>query len=99
MRPVAAGCDSAGMTVMSREIDEALKEAKVSETTALKAAEAVAAIADAPRRPDRVETRLDRIESELVDVKADTRLLKWMASFNLAASMGVVWLLLRTMLK
>ena len=87
------------MTVMSREIYEALKEAKVSEATALKAAKAVAAIADAPRRLDKVETRLDRIESELVDVKADTRLLKWMASFNLAASMGVVWLLLRTMLK
>jgi hypothetical protein len=34
-----------------------------------------------------------------MDVKADTRLLKWIASFNLAASMGVVWLLLRTMLK
>ena len=61
MRPVAAGCDSAGMTVMSREIYEALKEVKVSETTALKAAEAVAAITDAPRRLDRVETRLDRI--------------------------------------
>jgi hypothetical protein len=69
------------MTVMSRE--KALKEAKVSEATALKAAEAVAAIADAPRRLDKVEAGLDRIESELADVKADTRLLKgWPASIS-----------------
>ena len=65
------------MTIMNREIYEAMKEAKVSEDRALKAAESVASFA----------TRFLGLDKSLT-------LVKWMAGFNLAASLAALYKLI-----
>lgn len=68
------------MTTMISEVYEAFKEAKVSDATARKAAEAVAAY----------ESRFAALEIQLVDVKGQIRLVQWMLAVLLAGVASLV---------
>lgn len=83
------------MTVMSRELYEALKAANVPEDKAVQAAEAVAGALDAPRRLDKLEAALTALERRLAAVEAKLLLVQWMLGLNLAATVAVLWRLLR----
>ena len=72
------------MTVMNREIYEALKAANISDEKAIKAAESVAAF----------DKETVSIRSDLADMTSDLRLLKWMIGFNLAVSLAMLWKLI-----
>jgi hypothetical protein len=70
------------MTTLIKELYSALLEAGVSEEKASAAAEAI----EEPRD----EPRLRAIEKDIAELKSDVRLLKWMASFNIALSVGIL---------
>jgi glycine cleavage system aminomethyltransferase T len=70
------------MTVMIREVYEALLEAGASEEKAAQAAEAIQSV--------REEERLRRIEQDITELKGDMKLLRWMISFNLALTAAVL---------
>jgi hypothetical protein len=50
-------------------------------------------------RLDAIESRLDSIDGRLRRVETEVAVLRWMLATNLAGTMGVILLLLRTMLK
>jgi hypothetical protein len=70
------------MTVLIKELYDALLEAGVSEASATAAAQALEAPHDEPR--------LRTIEKDIAELKSDVRLLKWMAGFNIALSVGIL---------
>jgi hypothetical protein len=72
------------MSLMVREVYEALLEAGASEEKAAKAAEALASY----------DARFDRIEQRRTKIEGDLALLKWMAGFTL---IGVVGTLLKVL--
>ena len=74
------------MSLMVREVYEALLEAGASEEKAVKAAEALASY----------DTRFDRIEQRFTKIEGDLALLKWMVGFTLA---GVVGILLKVLVR
>ena len=69
------------MSTMISEVYDALKEAGASEEKARKAAEAIAS----------AENRFSRIEGELIALRGEQNLLKWMLGFNLAMTVAVLW--------
>ncbi len=73
------------MATMNREIYEALKEAKVSEEKALKAAESVAAF---DQKHYALSERLTALEGKVDRIA-------WMLGANLAATLAVLWKLLQ----
>src|SRR5215469_6865570 len=77
------------MTTMIAEIYDAFKEANVSDATARKAAEAVAAY----------EARFAGLELKLEQIGGRVNLLTWMVGLNFTVTLGVLWLLLRTAAK
>lgn len=74
------------MSLMVREVYEALLEAGASEEKAVKAAEALASY----------DMRFDRIEPRFTKIEGDLALLKWMVGFTLA---GVVGILLKVVVR
>jgi hypothetical protein len=74
------------MSLMVREVYEALLEAGASEEKAVKAAEALASY----------DTRFDRMEQRFTKIEGDLALLKWMVGFTLA---GVVGILLKVLVR
>lgn len=87
------------MATLNLELYEALKEAKVSDATAKAAA---TAIADGPHRITRVEGDISTLKTDVsalkIDmelVKRELHLMKWMIGFNLAATMAVLWKLMK----
>ena len=66
---------------MISEVYDALKEAGASEEKARKAAEAIAS----------TENRFSRIEGELIAIRGEQNLLKWMIGFNLAMTIAILW--------
>jgi hypothetical protein len=74
------------MSLMVREVYEALLEAGASEEKAVKAAEALASY----------DTRFDRMEQRFTKIEGDLALLKWMIGFTLA---GVVGILLKVLVR
>jgi hypothetical protein len=73
------------MTTMIAEVCDALIAAGSPEDKARKAAEAIAGYEN---RFSGVEQRLTRMEGEL-------KLLSWMIGFNLAGTVGIIFMLLR----
>jgi hypothetical protein len=73
------------MTTMIAEIYDALLSAGSPEDKARKAAEAVAAY----------ENRFAGLDQRFGKVAGDLKLLTWMVGFNLAATIGIIFLLLR----
>jgi hypothetical protein len=69
------------MSTMISEVYDALKEAGASEEKARKAAEAIAS----------TENRFSRIEGELIAMRGEQNLLKWMIGFNLAMTIAILW--------
>ena len=69
------------MSTMISEVYDALKEAGASEEKARKAAEAIAS----------TENRFSRIEGELIAIRGEQNLLKWMIGFNLAMTIAILW--------
>ena len=74
-------CYGASMSTMISEVYDALKEAGASEEKARKAAEAIAS----------AENRFGRIEGELIAIRGEQNLLKWMIGFNLAMTVAILW--------
>jgi len=70
---------------MIAEVYDALLAAGSPEDKARKAAEAIASY----------ENRFVAIEQRLTKIDGDLNLLKWMVGFDLAATVGIVFLLLR----
>lgn len=68
------------MSLMVREVYEALLEAGASEEKAVKAAEALASY----------DARFDRIEQRFTKIEGDLALLKWMVGFTLAGVVGIL---------
>jgi hypothetical protein len=69
------------MSTMISEVYDALKEAGASEEKARKAAEAIAGY----------ENRFAKIENDLVAIRGELGLVKWMIGFNLAMTVGILW--------
>jgi hypothetical protein len=89
------------MTVIIQEIYTAFKEAGVSEETAKSAAEALTGYGDRfhelEREMDKRFNELERkIDIETTEIKGTLRLHQWMAGFQLALMIAVLFLLLRT---
>ena len=72
------------MTTMIAEVYDALLAAGSPEDKARKAAEAIASY----------ENRFVAIEQRFTKVEGDLNLLKWMVGFDLAATVGIIFLLL-----
>jgi hypothetical protein len=70
------------MTILVKELYDALLEAGASEAKATAAAESMEGLRDEPR--------LRAIEKDIAELKSDVRLLKWMAGFNIALSVGIL---------
>jgi hypothetical protein len=96
------------MATLNIEIYEALREAKVSEDSARKAATAVAELggnfesselkADVRTlRADVAELKSDMkvVRSDVADIKGRLLMLHWMAGFTLAAIMAVLWKMMK----
>jgi hypothetical protein len=79
------------MPIMLTEIYDAFKEAKVSDETARRAAEAVASYDE---RLSRIDGRLGSIDGRLTGVEARLTMLTWAVGLNVAATLGVLWRLL-----
>ena len=73
------------MTTMIAEVYDALLAAGSPEDKARKAAEAIASY----------DNRFAAIEQRFTKVEGDLNLLKWMVGFDLAATVGIIFLLLR----
>ena len=73
------------MTTMIAEVYDALLAAGSPEEKARKAAEAIASY----------ENRFVAVEQRLTKIDGDLNLLKWMVGLDLAATVGIVFLLLR----
>jgi hypothetical protein len=73
------------MTTMIAEVYDALLAAGSPEDKARKAAEAIASY----------ENRFAAIDQRFLKVDGDLNLLKWMVGFDLAATVGIIFLLLR----
>jgi hypothetical protein len=73
------------MTTMIAEVYDALLAAGSPEDKARKAAEAIASY----------ENRFAAIEQRFLKVDGDLNLLKWMVGSDLAATVGIIFLLLR----
>ena len=71
---------------MISEVFDALKEAGASEEKARKAAEAISS----------AENRFSRIEGELIAIRGEQNLLKWMIGFNLAMTVAILWKIFST---
>jgi hypothetical protein len=69
------------MSTMISEVYDALKEAGASEEKARKAAEAIAS----------TENRFSRVEGELIAIRGEQNLLRWMIGFNLAMTIAILW--------
>jgi len=73
------------MTTMIAEVYDALLAAGSPEDKARKAAEAIAAY----------ENRFASMDQRFAKIEGDLRLLTWMVGFNLAATVGIILILLR----
>jgi hypothetical protein len=73
------------MTTMIAEVYDALLAAGSPEDKARKAAEAIAAY----------ENRFTAMDQRFTKIEGDLKLLTWMVGFDLAATVGIVFLLLR----
>ncbi len=73
------------MTTMIAEVYDALLAAGSPEDKARKAAEAIAAY----------ENRFTAMDQRFAKIEGDLKLLTWMVGFNLAATIGVIFMLLR----
>lgn len=73
------------MTTMIAEVYDALLAAGSPEDKARKAAEAIASY----------ENRFAGIEQRFTKIEGELKLLTWMVGFNLAASIGIIFMLLR----
>jgi hypothetical protein len=73
------------MTTMIAEVYDALVAAGSPEEKARKAAEAIAGY----------ENRFAALEQRLTRIEGEIRLLSWMIGFNLAGTVGIIFMLLR----
>jgi hypothetical protein len=73
------------MTTMIAEVYDALLAAGSPEDKARKAAEAIASY----------ENRFTAMDQRFAKIEGDIKLLTWMVGFNLAATVGIIFLLLR----
>jgi hypothetical protein len=73
------------MTTMIAEVYDALLAAGSPEDKARKAAEAIAAY----------ENRFASMDQRFAKIEGDLSLVKWMLGFNLAATISVIFMLLR----
>ena len=73
------------MTTMIAEVYDALLAAGSPEDKARKAAEAIAGY----------ENRFSAMDQQFANIKGDLKLLTWMVGFNLAATVGLIFLFLR----
>jgi hypothetical protein len=73
------------MTTMIAEVYDALLAAGSPEDKARKAAEAIAPY----------ENRFTAMDQRFAKIEGDIKLLTWMVGFNLAATVGIIFLLLR----
>ena len=71
------------MTTMIKEIYEALIDAGANDKKATAAAVAVA-IAD-------YDSRFNRFATNLEEIRSEQHVIRWIAAFNLAFTLAVVW--------
>ena len=96
------------MATLNIEMYEALREAKVSEESARKAATAMAELGGSIEttelkadvrtlRADVAELKSDMkvVRADVADIKGRLLMLHWMAGFTLAAIMAVLWKLMK----
>lgn len=75
------------MAIMITEVYEALKEAGVSETKAIKAAEAIQQL----NKDDHLHFVQEQMLKYQLQTEGEFKLLKWMIGFNLAFTMAILW--------
>lgn len=75
------------MATMITEVYEALKEAGVSETKAIKAAEAIQQLS----KEDHLHFVQEQMLKYQLYTEGEFKLLKWMIGFNLAFTMAMLW--------
>ena len=84
------------MTTMIAEVYDALVAAGSPEDKARKAAEAIAGYED---RFGAIEHRLIKMDGDIsqrfAKIEGEIRLLSWMIGFNLAGTVGIIFMLLR----
>jgi hypothetical protein len=84
------------MTTMIAEVYDALVAAGSPEDKARKAAEAIAGYED---RFGAIEQRLIKMDGDIrqrfAKIEGEIRLLSWMIGFNLAGTVGIIFMLLR----
>ena len=84
------------MTTMIAEVYDALLAAGSPEDKARKAAEAVAGYEN---RITAIDHRLAKMEADFnqrfAKIEGDIKLLSWMIGFNLAGTVGIIFMLLR----
>jgi hypothetical protein len=73
------------MTTMIAEVYDALLAAGSPDDKARKAAEAIAAY----------DNRFTAMDQRFAKIEGDLKLLTWMVGFNLAATVGIIFLLMR----
>jgi hypothetical protein len=77
--------DIPAMTTMIAEVYDALLAAGSPEDKARKAAEAIAAF----------ENRFASMDQQFTKIEGELKLQTWMVGFNLAATIGIIFMLLR----
>ena len=83
------------MTTLNIDLYDALKEANVSEVKARAAATVIAETARVGAEQADMKSDVKQTKVDVQQLKVDMTLLKWMVAFNLAATMAVVWKLIR----
>jgi hypothetical protein len=83
------------MATLNIDLYDALKEAKVSEERARAAATALSETSRLASEQSEMKLDIKQLKSDVQVLKMDVALMKWMIGFNLAATMAILWKMLR----
>lgn len=75
------------MSTMITKVYEALKEAGLSETAAIKASEAIQQL----NKDDHLHFVREQLLKQQLENQSEFRLFRWMIGFNLAFTMAILW--------
>ncbi len=75
------------MSTMITEVYEALKEAGVSDSTAIKASQAISQL----NKEDHLHFVQKQLLKHQLKTEGEFMLLRWMVGFNLAFTMAILW--------
>jgi hypothetical protein len=83
------------MATLNIDLYDALKEAKVSEEKARAAAVAFSETSRVVSEQADIKSDVKQLKIDVQDIKVRMTLLQWMVAFNLAATMAVLWKLIK----